>query len=514
LLTQASIRTKILFSFLILVMMMSLVFFASSYSRITDTMNKGILKHGSDITETFSQLVVPYVFESDYVEIQSIAKQLVTESDIGFIAIIDTNGRVWISTAKHPEGYFSGDPFFLNLFDTNQSGRRQVAENGSTSIEFASPIAALGKASYLVVTSISTHAVEMEAKARLRDIILILLAMIAFASILAVYLSRKLTQPLENLIDGTREIAQGNLDYRISVESSDEIGKLSKSFNTMSGQLEQELLDRKKAEQKLRHARDFLEITVEQRTHELADTIELLKQEMENREMISSELENKNAELERFAYTVSHDLKSPLVTITGFLGLLGKDIAANETDRIEEDIERVNSAVDTMRTLLDDLLELSRIGQVRGDLVTCNLSEIAKKALALVGHEVDEIGIEVVIDDMPEVKADATRLAEVYQNLFENAIKFMGEQKSPRVHIGAVEKDGMICCFVRDNGVGIAAEYHDQVFGLFERLSVDVDGTGVGLTLVKRIIEGHGGKIWVESEGLGRGSNFLFTLPM
>ena len=184
-------------------------------------------------------------------EIQSISNRLVEESAIGSIAIIDANGEIWISTAEHAENYFSGDPFFRDLFDTNQSSHRQVTENSSTYIEFVRPITALGKASYLVVASVSTHAVEMEVKAGLRDTILILLAMTAFASILAIFLSRKLTQPLQNLLDGTREIAQGNLDYRISVESSDEIGKLSKSFNTMSGQLEQELFDRKKAEQKL-----------------------------------------------------------------------------------------------------------------------------------------------------------------------------------------------------------------------------------------------------------------------
>ncbi len=254
--------------------------------------------------------------------------------------------------------------------------------------------------------------------------------------------------------------------------------------------------------------------TVEHRTQELANTIDLLKQEMANRELISSELENKNAELERFAYTVSHDLKSPLITIKGFLGLLDRDIAENDKHRIDEDIERINNAVDTMGRLLNDLLELSRIGRVSGDPVICNLSEIAKQATALVRSEIDKSGTEVTIENMPEVKGDATRLSEVYQNLIENAVKFMGEQKSPQVHIGSVEKNGMIRCYVRDNGVGIDEEYQDQVFGLFERLNVDVDGTGVGLTLVKRIIEGHGGEIWIESEGLGRGSRFLFTLPM
>jgi signal transduction histidine kinase len=182
-------------------------------------------------------------------------------------------------------------------------------------------------------------------------------------------------------------------------------------------------------------------------------------------------------------------------------------------DRVTGDIEKLNSAADTMDNLLNDLLELSRVGRVMGNPVICNLSNIAQQAARLAEAKVDELGVEIVIEDMAEVKADETRLVEVYLNLIENAIKFMGEQNSPRVHIGAVEKDDMISCFVRDNGVGIDAEYNDRIFELFERLNIKVEGTGIGLALVKRIIEVNGGKIWVESEGLGHGSTMWFTLP-
>jgi signal transduction histidine kinase len=272
----------------------------------------------------------------------------------------------------------------------------------------------------------------------------------------------------------------------------------------------QDITGKKNSEQNLQDTKDSLEVTVKVRTRELARTVNQLQQEIMERAEVSVELENKNAELERFAYTVSHDLKAPLVTIQGFLGLLGQDLAAKDTERAVRDIEKIRLAADTMARLLEELLELSRIGRVVGELVSCNMTEIATHALQMVEAEINNRGIE--IEDMPEVSGDRTRLTEVYQNLLENAVKFMGEQQSPLIQIGSITEKDKTSFYVRDNGIGIAEQYHQLVFELFERLKPDVEGTGVGLTLVKRIIEVHGGEIRVESDVTGQGSTIWFTL--
>ena len=239
------------------------------------------------------------------------------------------------------------------------------------------------------------------------------------------------------------------------------------------------------------------------------------KQAEEVREHLIAELETKNAELERFTYTVSHDLKSPLVTIKGFLGLLEQDAAKGDATRMEKDMQQIASATDKMQRLLNELLELSRIGRLVNPPEEVSLTTLAREAVELVTGRIKERGVVVAIDpEMPAVSVDRIRLLEVYQNLIENAAKFMGRQSEPRVEIGVEVHDGEVVCFVRDNGIGIDPRYHEKIFGLFDRLHHEGEGTGIGLALVKRIVEIHGGRIWVESEGPNQGSTFWFTLPL
>lgn len=239
---------------------------------------------------------------------------------------------------------------------------------------------------------------------------------------------------------------------------------------------------------------------------------ESLKHELEMREKLIRELEMKNEELERFTYTASHDLKSPLITIRGFLGYLEKDIRAGSTERLQADIKRISDATEKMHRLLTELLELSRVGRIVNEKQDVPFGTIVAEALRRVEGQRNQRHVPIRIgSDFPTIHVDKERVIEVVQNLVDNAVKFMGDQAEPQVEIGHAIKDGQDVFFVRDNGIGIKKEFHERIFGLFDKLSPDSEGTGVGLALVKRIIEVHGGRIWVESEE-GRGSTFYFTL--
>ena len=248
---------------------------------------------------------------------------------------------------------------------------------------------------------------------------------------------------------------------------------------------------------------------------QMANAIENARLFTERASLIE-ELGARNAELEQFTYTVSHDLRSPLVTIRGFLGYLRQDAASGDMTRFEKDLERIANAVDKMQALLNDLLELSRIGRIINPPEIVPFGEIVHEAVELLNGLLEQHNIRVVVQkEFPSVYVDRARLLEVMQNLIGNAARFMGDQPRPTIEVGtdATAPAEAPVFFVRDNGIGIDPQYHEQIFGLFNRLDSTVEGTGIGLTLVKRIIEIHGGRIWVQSKP-GAGATFYFTLPV
>lgn len=225
------------------------------------------------------------------------------------------------------------------------------------------------------------------------------------------------------------------------------------------------------------------------------------------------ELERSNSELERFAFAASHDLKSPLVTIKGFLGLLNKDLESGDFERVADDIKHIALATDQMDRSLDDLRDLTRISLAISSWELFSLSPLCEEIKILLREPIAENGIEIEIAaDMPEVFANKNQISDVIRHLLENGIKFCREVDTPKISIAAEVQGNRVQCRVRDNGIGIDPRYQERVFELFEQLDQSVDGTGVGLALIRRTIEIHDGVVWVESDGIDKGTSVYFTL--
>jgi len=233
------------------------------------------------------------------------------------------------------------------------------------------------------------------------------------------------------------------------------------------------------------------------------------------RKQAEEELNRKNAEIEQFIYTVSHDLRSPLVTVKTFMGYLEKDLLGDNQEQLAQDIQYIHGAADKMKMLLDELLELSRVGRIETTPVSVALSEVLAEAQDALAGVINERTVDIRLSDTDLMLiGDRPRLCQIWQNLIENAIKYSRADCVPRIELGVQQERGETVFFVKDNGIGIDPQYHSKIFGIFEKLNPRSPGAGMGLSLVQRIVEKCDGRIWVESEGNDKGSSFFFTLPV
>ncbi|OPL15337.1 MAG: hypothetical protein AVO38_10725 [delta proteobacterium ML8_D] len=243
---------------------------------------------------------------------------------------------------------------------------------------------------------------------------------------------------------------------------------------------------------------------------------ELRKNEKRLNDLLA-EVAAKNEELDSFVYRVSHDLKTPIVTIDGFVGALREDFGDVLLEDGEKYLGYISDAARKMEILINDMLALSRIGRITRRKTKFSFADLVENAVSALQSKIKALGIVVNIQkDLPVIYGEKMRLARVVDNLLTNAIKYVGKNNfSPRIDIGVEEQDSQKAFFVRDNGIGIEKKDFEKIFQAFQRLpsaKKEVgEGTGVGLTIVKRIIEHHGGKIWLISE-LGKGTTFYFTL--
>jgi signal transduction histidine kinase len=312
----------------------------------------------------------------------------------------------------------------------------------------------------------------------------------------AVYaIVHRIFMPIRQLVTATEQIAQGDLDAAVAIDRPDLIGTLARSFNQMVVQV-------KKQRQELADANHDLENKVQQRTAQL--------------ETANKRLSSEIAEKEDFLRAVSHDLNAPLRNISGMATML----LMKARDKFDQDIihrlERIQKNVEAETDLIAELLELSRIKTRRQKMEPVEVSQLIGDLGELLENDLKSRGIALLTDgQLPTVHCEKARLRQVFQNLIDNAIKYMGDGPVKEIHVGCFVRHNETEFYVRDTGIGIDPEDIGKVFFVFRRgkntATCNVPGKGVGLASVKSIIETYSGTIWVESE-LGRGSTFRFTI--
>jgi len=284
-----------------------------------------------------------------------------------------------------------------------------------------------------------------------------------------------------------------NVAINAARNAQGELRLANAQLSAANERLQDTVARQKRAEEEIRRLNENLERLVDQRTVELKEAIK---------------------ELEAFSYSVSHDLRAPLRSIDGFSQLLLKDHAAALDDKGKDYLQRVRAAAQRMAALIDDLLQLSRVGRAELRRARVDLSAMARSIIAELSRNDPQRRVEVAIQDALVADADPSLLRVVCDNLLGNAWKFTSKVAAPKIELNVSEEGGETVYRVRDNGAGFDMAYVHRLFGPFQRLHSDVEfpGTGIGLATVQRIIARHGGRVWAEG-AVGRGASFWFTLP-
>jgi signal transduction histidine kinase len=321
---------------------------------------------------------------------------------------------------------------------------------------------------------------------------LVMLTAIMIIVLLANWLQRQISRPILALAATARAVSERR-DYSVRAQATgqDELGMLTQAFNHMLNQIQER------------------EAALRTSQRELQD----LNRELEQRVLLrTSELASANKELEAFTYSVSHDLRAPLRHVDAFAQLAEEQTATSQSPELRKYVQRIRNGVQNMGRLIDDLLNLSRVNRADVLQQPVALNHIVDEVISEMRPEIEHRNIEWSIGKLPVALCDPGLMKQVFTNLLTNAVKYTRPRERAMIQIDMENVDGTPAVYVRDNGVGFDSRYRDKLFGVFQRLhrAEDFEGTGVGLAIVKRILDLHGGRIWAASE-LDKGATFWFT---
>ncbi len=412
------------------------------------------------------------------------------------------------STDRQMVGELS-EPEVIAPIVSDETVLASVVMEGKEFLQVIAPIHVDRKAVATVDLLVSLDNVRAETRRIVRFLTVATLVTILLTIFLSVtLLGRAVIRPLSQLTASAQAMAAGDLRQEVKISSKDEVGILTNAFNSMAAQLRESIA------------------TLEQRVAER-------KRAEEARERLNAQLRAKNTELEQIVYVTSHDLRSPLVNVQGFskeLEIAFREVASaiesegvpsevkeRLTPLLEEDIPEavrfILTSISKMDALLSGLLRLSRLGRVALTIEELDMNSLMSDIAAASEFQIKEQGVTLDIGELPPCKGDKAQITQVFSNLLDNALKYLDPGRSGIIHIAGRKKQEKVIYCVEDNGIGIAQTHQEKIFEIFQRFDPNIaSGEGLGLTIVRRILDRCHGKIWVESEP-GKGSRFFVALP-
>lgn len=528
-LARVGIEGKLILGFLFLMMIALVGSGWMFWSASRDNVGKLTGEQAVELSQILSMACEPALVRKDTAELNRITRDLISHRGIAAVAVFDASGNAMALSSQDPDFLKNSD--ILSRLKYNLQHLMQVEHRWTESMGYFAEVTApvlhsarggASPASSVGARGDSLPAREKEVGARLVGYVSVSISsesernllkqvnwrlaivggLVFLLSLpLVSWLVHRIFFPIRELVEATHKIADGELDTQVAIYRPDVIGTLARSFNQMVNKVREQQEDLERANARLEDANHDLEERIGQRTAQL--------------EMANKRLSSEIAEKEDFLRTISHDLSAPLRNISGMAAML----VMKYRDRFDEDImhrlERIQKNVEVETDLIAELLELSRIKTRRQKMEPVDLDQVVRDLGEMFENDLKTRDIALVIDTpLPTATVEKARFRQVFQNLIDNAIKYMGEGQRREIHVGWNRRLTEAEFYVSDTGIGIDPQDLDKVFCIFRRgknAAHNANGKGVGLASVKSIVEMYNGIIWVTSE-LGQGSTFRFTI--
>jgi signal transduction histidine kinase len=435
----------------------------------------------------------PQIITRDLAGLQEMVDSVARDSTISHAAVTDPNGRIYADSDPQVAGMYLQDALSQHVL--SGPAEPTVYNEGGASVSAAVPIMAGGSLlGWAWLTGDLSSDNQQLASMRRTGLIYVGIA-ITSGAILAILVANLVTRQLRLLLGGARRMAEDKLDEPVPIIANNDVGVVAQAFN--------KAMERLAAERaQLVNARNELEAEVRER-----------RRAEDRLRAANAAITSANENLNQFAYAVSHDLQEPLRAVRAYSQLLPKKYNAVLDEEGREFLGYIHDGAERMQNLIKALLKYSRSGAPGGEEpAVVDTNDALATALENLAAAIEDTGAEVRAVPLPRVRAHAVAVAQLFQNLIGNAIKYSGPRK-PLIAVAA-DQNGCICTFaVKDNGIGIPADQQGRIFKIFKRAHAEeYPGEGVGLAICSKIVEHYGGRIWVESQE-GEGSTFRFTLP-